>query len=618
MANQVKNLQIRRNSYKKTTNNSESNDTSILHLIPIIFVIAFLPHIVKIYDYITPLSQYEWFSENNHYFDFFLHYKQVLFITASIIMLLFILYLFLTEKKKITFPKIFIPLALYAFLTLLSSIISEYRSYAFSGTFEQLESVLVLLGYCISVYYAYLFVHNERDLKYIILSLLISVIIFGFLGLSQVTGNDFYNTTAGWNLISNLEYRDYKDNFDFVAGINRVYLSFYNPNYVGSYVSLVLPVLLFAVIFAKKIWHKVVFFLGCIALSICLYGSLSTSGFISVSVSILLLLVLIRKHLIKYFYITIPAILIVIISIFMINIKLDNYFIKQVSKITNIQKSAPLLTEIQTNDKDIVIKYNNNTLKVTFSVDQAGICLFIFTDENDDIIPYQMTSVNGSSIIMDERFSGLTFTPVMFKDIICFETNISGNTWTFSNQVNDKTYYFKNPYGRFVKLVNTPSAILTGYEHYASGRGYIWSRTIPLLKDKILLGSGADTYILEFPQLDYINKFNYGFYDQVMSKPHNLYLQMAMNTGVLSLIAFLVFYGIYFISSFRLYFTTHFDNPYSITGASIFIGSFGYMISGLSNDSSITIAPVFWSLIGVGIAINKIVKSKFNDISINH
>ena len=39
-----------------------------------------------------------------------------------------------------------------------------------------------------------------------------------------------------------------------------------------------------------------------------------------------------------------------------------------------------------------------------------------------------------------------------------------------------------------------------------------------------------------------------------------------------------------------------------------FIGSIGYMISGISNDSMVVTAPVFWGMIGLGVAANVMVQ----------
>ena len=43
-------------------------------------------------------------------------------------------------------------------------------------------------------------------------------------------------------------------------------------------------------------------------------------------------------------------------------------------------------------------------------------------------------------------------------------------------------------------------------ERLGSGRGYIWSRSIPLIKQAGFMGLGADTYPEYFPQNDFKGK----------------------------------------------------------------------------------------------------------------
>ncbi len=611
MANQSKNLKQNKASNKNHNNRTSPPDTKIIYLLPMIFVIAILPFIVKLREYSTPLSQYKWFTENGVYYDFFLYYKQTFLIAAAIIMFAFILYKVYNDKQSIHFTKTFIPLGIYALLVFLSSVISEYRSFSFTGTFEQFESLFAILAYCLLVYYAYQFIRGERDLKYILYALLISVILLCLLGFTQISEHDFYQSNIGWNLISTTAYRNHIDAFNFVMEANRVYLSFYNPNYVGMYVALVLPIMLFMALFTKKLWLRLIYLSSVFGLIVCLYGSKSTAGLVGIVIAIALSVVLLWRYLMKYYYISIPVIIIIIAALFIVNAKTNNYFGMQFEKLTNIQKSEPVLTEIQTNDDNIVIKYNGNTLKVIFVYDEAtGFCSFVFKDENDFDIPYTYETVNGPAIIIDPRYPDFVFTPTLFEDIIGFSVPISGNIWNFTNQAGDNTYYYINRYGRLDKMITAPSAIFTGYERYASGRGYIWSRTIPLLKNKILLGSGADTFSIVFPQSDYVNMYNYGYQGQLMSKPHSLYLQIAVQSGVLSLIAFLVFYGMYFFSSLRIYIKGHFQSIYMVCGAAILCGTLGYMVTGISNDSTITVSPIFWLLIGIGLAVNQKAKQE--------
>jgi len=578
-------------------------------LLPLLFIIAILPLIVRIHEYDTSLSEFPWFSYSNLHVDVFLYYKQWIFITVSIFMVIMIAVKAYINKSILKFSPIFIPLAIYALLAFLSSLFSKYRIYSFTGVFEQFESVFVLLGYCIVVYYVYLFIQTENDVKFLVHALLIGAIILGLIGLSQFLGHDFYGTELGLRLITPRIYWNSLDSIKFRFDKNRVYLSLYNPNYVGVYVALVLPILLVLVIFNRSIKMLPIYLLAIIGLVISLIGSQSKAGIFAISVTLFITVIFFWRKIIKYFYLAIPFLLMCIATITLVNKKYDYYFTNQLKQITNIQKSQPALTDIKTLDDEVIITYKGNNLKIRFIVEvNTEMCLFDLSDDNNNLVSSQIEPSNGLVTIQDDRFPGFVLTPIIYDGMYGFAVTIDGHEWKFTNQTEDNTYYFINNKGKLDKIHTAPSALFSGYEKYASGRGYIWSRTIPLLANNIILGSGADTFVTEFPQQDYVNLYNYGFGDLLLTKPHNMYLQIGVQTGVISLLAFLVFYIMYFISSIRIYIKSRFEHYYAKVGLAIFMGTISYMIMGIANDSMITVAPIFWVLIGLGTAINHKVK----------
>ena len=125
-------------------------------------------------------------------------------------------------------------------------------------------------------------------------------------------------------------------------------------------------------------------------------------------------------------------------------------------------------------------------------------------------------------------------------------------------------------------------------------------------KDTVIVGHGPDTYHL-LPQHDFVGKFKYLLSgDIIVDKPHNMYLQTAANTGILSLIALLVLFIGYIISSISLYRKSEYDNFYAVAGFAIFVALLGYMGTGFFNDSIVSVAPVFWGLLGMGISCNSL------------
>lgn len=595
---------------KTIQRHEESKDTSFILLLPILFIVAILPLIMRLHIYDANLSDYAFFANDDEYVDFFLYYKHLIFIALSAFMALIVIYKSVSNKRKLNYPTIFIPLTVYAFLALLSSLLSKYKYFSFHGIFEQFESIFAILGYCLTAYYAYLVVKTEREIKYIIIALLVGTSIMSLIGLTQITGNNFFSTPAGWRMISSREYWELIDSFQFNFS-DSVYSTLYNPNYVGVYASLVLPILVVLAFVSKKLWHKIAFFASSLGVVISLIGSKSSTGIVSVIFGIILAIILFRRYLVKYFYISLPFIILIIIALLVFNSKSDNYLINQFHKVTNIQKSAQTLTEIQTTANNVIAKYNGNIFQVDYYITEDGIYEFNVYDGDFNPINKTTDSPNGPVVIQDSRFPGFVLTPCRnIDDTLAFSLMTDNKLWYFTNQVLDNTYYLINEYGKYDKPITAPSAIFTGYEYYASGRGYIWSRTIPLLKDRILLGSGADTFSMVFPHQDYVSRNDFGFGSQLISKPHNLYLQMGVQTGVISLIAFLAFYAVYFIWSLTIYSNGNFNSYISLIGVAILISTACYMVCGLANDSSITVAPLFWVFMGLGIAVNKLAKNE--------
>ena len=184
--------------------------------------------------------------------------------------------------------------------------------------------------------------------------------------------------------------------------------------------------------------------------------------------------------------------------------------------------------------------------------------------------------------------------------ILCMRK--SGADWNFAKKGIDGTYGYVTRFGKINTIEEAP-AVLKGYERALSGRGYIWGRTIPLLPKHLLLGSGPDTFILEFPQNDYVKRYNTSssMYQEIPSKAHNMYLQTAVQTGVLSLICLLLFWGFYLKESICIYWI---QKKKDYIGIACCFSVTGYLIMGVMNDSNLATAPLFWTILGLGWAVN--------------
>ena len=168
-----------------------------------------------------------------------------------------------------------------------------------------------------------------------------------------------------------------------------------------------------------------------------------------------------------------------------------------------------------------------------------------FLDQRFDKIQIQETSVEAEG---EEQDAFVVNTPSVGKSY-----TVAVGTSSYQNGLSQKIYRIYNPFKKLDRLREIPAAGFEDKLHFASRRGYIWSRTFPLLSKHLLLGSGPNTFVYEFPNDDYVGMKNVGYDGSTVTKPHNMFMQIFVQTGLLSLLAFLALYGFYFAECMKLY-----------------------------------------------------------------
>lgn len=571
-------------------------------LLPVMLVILVVPLIVRGIQVNTYLSDCIWYSKATKAFDIFLYSKSLVFITSCCLMLICVL--ILTFKKSIDWRvyfqrnKIYIlPLGIYMILAGISTILSDYTRISLRGMVEHYETVWVLLGYGILTFYIGLFLKEQKQVHILINIMVGMIAVVTVIGLTQFFKLDFFQTALGSSLIS-------KDPLSFRFNKGHVYASLYNPNYVGVFTSLIIPLLISRIIYTKVTVKKLLYGGLTIGVLCCAYGAKSSSGIIGIfagTITFLILLALVyRTYWIKYFRNITIIISTILFSIIGVGFIVGNQYIGRMKQ----HHLESRLTEIQTQADYVSIIYNNNELKIQFNVKENNYS-FVFLDSNNNEITYDLSTDGQFITIKDESFNALKFYVLNYDGTIVFGIDVDDSTWYFTNQT-DGTYYYCNVYGKLLKLNQQEE--FKNYWSIGSGRGYIWDRTLPIIKEHWLLGTGPDTYAMYFPNTEYLNLYHSGFQGEVITKPHSIYLQIAAQTGIPSLLAFISFYLIYLVSSIRL-FIKKIINTYEVQiGIAILAGTTGYMVACLANDSTVAVAPLFWTLIGIGIGINHIVK----------
>lgn len=575
-------------------------------LLPIIFIIGFVPVIVHSYYYKTNLAQFDWFpNNNNEQTDLFFWWKMIAIIIIGIVMIAIMLNHY-RKGRKFIFDNSFYGLVLYALFVMMSALFSNYKYWVVHGTFELFEPVWVVLIYIVLCYYTYNYVQEEKQIDVILKWSGIGMAIVTIIGFFQYFGLDFLKTTLGKYLILSPSLWNEMDGLSFAFTDGTVYTTLYNPNFLSFYFGMLIPLLLCLFIGSKKVWQRVIIAVAEILCIVCLIGSASSAGWMALVIAtVIAALVLFSRRKLLFTIGCAVTIMGIIGSIVFMNVTDIGRGIKNTIVGTYYMENQYSLQNISTNEQNIEFMIWNNPLYVSYDVESDGTITITCTDADQN--PLSTTEVDNEkqiSMINDDRFANVQVQPIMFTgDIPGISVYVDGISWNFT-KTESGSYAYMNSAAKMVDFTNVkPSRLFK--DDAMSNRGRIWDNTIPVLGKHVIMGSGANTYLFEYPQDDYISQaYVYGFNNYGV-KAHCWYLQQWVETGLLGTLGLIVFLIWYLINSIRVYRRVDLHNRLSWIGFGVFCAILVYLLVGIVNDSNVCTAPVFWCMMGLGLAINR-------------
>ncbi len=614
---------VGKKQYKHKRNSKKTRrytllDKEIFNILPLILIGAIVPLIVRLEIIeLSAVAAKVW--SKSEIWDFFSYFKaRWLMVLTGIAFLIFLLRWYRKEIIAHRNP-IYIPMSIYALCIMLSSFLADplYREIAFNGFPNRNEGAIVWLIYLLIVVIAYHSIQNEKQLKLLVYSLFGSAMVISIVGIFQYFGYDLFRSEVGKLLIISDTLDWARESFKGTIGKYSIYGTFNNTNYMGSYMAMIVPMAFVLYIFASKKNNAIV-----IAIVLCLaysnlLGSNSRAGMVAVAMVLLLILITLYRPCIQRW----KRILVIVGILLVITVSMDyisggKVFSQTERLIDDVQfVGAEKADEDQENYgfNDLVFDGNKVTLDMTTEM------LAIQVIRADNNLEYKLSDYifsDGSSNMLtpkyDEENYIITFQEEAYRDYIVYApgnlVRLIIDEFVVDLGVDDiGAFKFIGPYLALEEIEKAPYWGFEGREKIGSSRGYIWSRSIPLLMDTKFVGYGPDTFVMHFPQSDYIAKQKYlnDFY-MVVDKPHNLYLQIALGTGVISLVAFMAMFMIYyiaFIKEFIRYIRGGLEHSfYSVMGFACSFALTGYLIAGIFNDSVVSVAPVFWLLMGTGLS----------------
>ena len=618
-----------------------------LWLVPLMIVIAIVPLITVVHVYVCGLETNPWFSIGGKLYDFFLYYKAFFLRLLGVIILFSLCYLlpfgkndFLKEKRTVA-PTVAI--GIFGLVSLLSAILSKHKVVAFFGGYEQFEGWFVVLTYILCFYISFGFMRTKKLLVFILDTLLVGSILIGILGVFQAFGmdwiqSDWAKTILTQELIGKMDVSHFNVKLNFDVGMS--YVTLYNPNYVGTYVALVLPYCGYLILRGENVVRRCLAALSTGLLIVTLIASRSLTGIVGLGVGLILLLILTIPFLKK----TKPLAFVFLgscaVGVALIVILYPGFIGKLIKGgeqyyVESMSCHDSTLTIHQDDGKTINATLDTSKTKESGWGDQPVDKLITLTDDAGNPIAATKNKEDNSLTISEEGYhpfviAGVKIQPENNSLAIYNEeySRVTGKDsgmdydsgescidyirftdwsydWRFTDVEGKLMIY--NDFGRLDELREVESIGFKGNYHFGSRRGYIWSRTLPLLADHILIGAGRDNFVYEFPNDDYVGKRYMGYDTQTVTKPHNMYLQIWVQDGLIALLALLFLYGLFIIRAFKLCYGKKRSTPargidphgFVIISA---VSTTAYMVVGLANDSTITCSAIFWLMLGCGYA----------------
>ena len=664
-------------SRKKNQNKNriqQKNNEGLAGVIIAILFTAVNILIVHGIRYERDMSQYYWTSATGSFIDFF-SYGKMIFITllaacALVILIVMTLSKTLTEKRK----SIYIPVGIYAACIILSFLLSDVKSIAGVGYNEQFEGTLVLLSYLIMFVFIINSITKENQIKAILISTAAASLILGILGISQATGHDFFQSALGKRLITPSDMWDNLETLVFNFKNNEIYQTVFNINYVSFYLAMLIPIcgviLIYSVNHLKKTKKAIMLAAATAALfALMLFnfaGSRSLGGGAGLAAAFISALILFNKRLIKWWK-SVLSLLVITIVMFASTSSMwapeisgyikntlsvyaespkesetsenngketasygkeqNNNNEKQTSQekqeadnqtVNEPEKTAekiPYIDYIKTDGYDVHFSINGEELIFTAVFSEKNTLTDIaVTDKNKNNLQTEETAESGKYAITDERFKDcITFGLVADnEENLYIDIDTAGQKWPF--MILSDGIKYRNGFGKLVDLEKIESIGFKNNPAFGSGRGYIWSRSLAMIKDNILIGDGANTYCVKVPHKDYAGKYNSEVFrnniDIVVDKPHNMYIGMFQGTGGISMASFLALIIVYIYTCIKALKGKEYSAWLEYASAGILLGIIGFLTAGIFNDSNVSVMPMFYGLLATGIAANKILEKQ--------
>ncbi len=576
----------------------------IIMLLPILFIVTIFLFCVRGRVVPTHLSGMFWYSGGEYAGDIYAYFRMQAFVLVTIVFTLYMLFNVFTGELKLAKHKVYIPMIVYSVFVVVSYLAAEYKEIALWGALQRYEGTITLLCYMVILFYSMNAVRSDKAVGIVVKCFAVASAVLGVWGIMQFFGTTLEAIPEWLYIPSSIRESASIQTKQFTEAVT---LFFSNQNYTSFF--LIFPVCVFALaaIAAEKTIGKVLYAAITGVMLFCLWQASSLGGMVGIAASVVAAVVLAGFENIKKWYKSLIMLVVagalatgaslpVIMKEAGVKVSSALGFVKVYADENIGELRFVPIDYIITEGKDIVFGMAGKEIRIET---EEGLVKSVKYSDGEEVSPE--SSLLRVSSHTDEETGYLVI-----------DAKTAYQTWMFT-VYNGEAFFF-SPTGKGIKLDKVESMGFEDNQNFGSNRGYIWSRTLPLVKETVLIGKGADTYAAHFPHEDYAGKYSIGYYNSwtntIVDKPHSMYLGSAVNTGVISMVALIAIYLIYVIESIKTYWKKEYTMLSDYIGLGIFVAIIGFLVAGLVNDSTVQMMPVVYALLGTGFAINRMKKER--------
>lgn len=570
---------------------------------------------------LSPLAA-RYFSHTQGYTaEFFLYHKEMLLTAFAAWLILF----FVGEHIYPKNPVKEIPLrsrearvtlilaGTYALLVLLSTLFARDRRTALVGSCTEYEGVLALLAYIILFLAGYNYFREERCRKLLKGGIVILMTVVSLLALTEYFYGPIYELPFMKYLIAPKELREMAASLSGEVYRGRITLSFYNPAYLGGLCAMMLPICFGFAWEEKQKLRKILYLLLVSGICFTLVGCGTSGPFFAAVVGMAALFLALQGKWRQLLCTLGELLALLAVGFLLVNtLSQGRLGARIASVVTNgdahmqaNEKFALKSMELKEGELKVSSKEAGFSVRVKGSIEAhdgmtgTGIPEFLeIRDETGAEITGGVDK-DGGVLLEGEEYEAVRLycdgsyllLDLGYEDTVNFYVTAKG--LALIGQNGDALLEIPQP--------EVKNSFLRKLYPLATGRGYAWVNTLPILKESLLLGKGPGHFVYSFPQHEVVGLMNtHGNYRFVIDKPHNWYLQIAVNTGVLSLLAVLWLMLRYFIRGAGYVMRKKAAEVGASFEKALWAGLLAFCITGVVNDSIVAVNPIFWIMFGIG------------------